>query len=822
MSAGSGRELSVDQQLSVVAWVWTQQPAGPGWLWMGWMDRGPDGSRVAWRDRWFRRRANGDISEDVASEISGFLAEMEGRDVYFSPTVYARRRRTKEAAQPSRVVHADYDATDPRAFAPALVPQMVWETSPGSWQGLHILREPLELDEWERLSRRITRGLGADRGCWDMPHPIRVPGRRNHKPARIAEHGPSGAPGRLIRWRRGEAVDPTEQPEWIALPEPEDVEAFDPGILLPVTSGESGEAVSVALSAARAALPAGVRRMLSQEVEGDRSEHVHATAKEMLRAGLTVDMAGALLVAESRAFQDKYGNRRDKGRQVRREIEAALRALTAEGWSRDLEGGGRLREPKPDVEALAGLTDYGNAARLIARHGADIRWVDQWMCWVVWDPDRRQWRRDVGREVRRRVHELAKDLIRDAAEVEDGKTRSAMLKHGVNSLSASATSNALQQAQAFPGVVVEAQDFDNAPHVWVDAEGVVVDLRTGATRPCEPGDLITKRGGVSLPPEGTRRQPMRWLKFLEETFGAETIPMVKRLVGATMVGTAKKWFVVLQGPTDSGKSQFQHIISGIFGDWGGTVKRDTFAYSRWEKANQDGLADLAGVRFATWSETKEGMRVDEALLKDLTDGVGLPKMVSRKYEKTFPMVPTMTFWMDTNHKPQLRHGDDALWNRVVLLHTLRRVPKEEQVEGLAEMILDTEGPLILRWALEGAREWLAEGAGKAALGIVERVETQVDEWRGQADTLGRWFDEVLEPLPPRRVEEAVTRKALVEAWNEETGQGWTPQRMGKELLARQMVTGAARDDPMKWKGVRHLPGHRWARGMGDLEGEGGA
>lgn len=827
-----GRELTVDQQLRLVTWVWNQQPQiqAPSWLWMGWMDRGADGSKVAWRDRWFARPPDAEGWDDIGSAILEFLDDRADRDIYFSPTVYARRRRIKEAAQPSRIVHADYDATDPREFAEPLKPQVVWETSPGSWQGLHVLREPLVLTEWENLSRRITRGLGADRGCWDMPHPIRVPGRRNHKPEHVSQWGAEGAPGVLLRWKRDEAIDWTESPEWLALPDPDDVDAFDPSILNPMTSGERAESGGAptddVIEALIRRLPTGVRRMLADPREdGDRSEHVHATAKELLKSDLAVDEAGTVLAQRSEAFRAKFGSRRGgTGAQVRRELEAALRALTAEGWrpgTAEEGNAGRLVEPAPDVELLTQLTDWGNAARLISAHGSRIRYVDQWMSWMVWDADSLVWRRDTARRVRAMTAQLAKAALKIAEQEEDSKRQKALMAHNAASLSASGVSNCLLQAQAFPGVVVQAEDLDG-PHLsetWIDRDGMVIDLRSGAMRLAEAQDLATKRGGISVRDNPDVQSPTRWLSFLSATFGGgeERLRLIQRLVGSSMVGTAKKWFVVLQGPTDSGKSQIQHVLHAVFGDYAASVKRDTFAYSRWEKANQDGLAALVGARFAMWSETAEGLRVDEALLKDLTDGVGLPKMVSRKYEKAFPMVPQMTLWMDTNHKPNLRYGDKALWNRVITLHTLRAIPKSEQVAGLAEAILEAEGGAILRWALEGARAFLAAGGGKAALGMTAEDEGMVEEWRANQDHLGKWLASVIEMGKAFEREEAVSRRDLLDMWNTEMGETWSPQRMNIELEKRQYTSGPARTDERKWKDdagkvFRTIAGIRWVKG----------
>src|SRR5262249_4432910 len=41
------------------------------------------------------------------------------------------------------------------------------------------------------------------------------------------------------------------------------------------------------------------------------------------------------------------------------------------------------------------FTDVGNARRLVARHGQDIRYVPAWGCWLVWDGKRLR-RDDIG------------------------------------------------------------------------------------------------------------------------------------------------------------------------------------------------------------------------------------------------------------------------------------------------------------------------------------------------------------------------------------------------------------------------------------------
>ena len=53
-----------------------------------------------------------------------------------------------------------------------------------------------------------------------------------------------------------------------------------------------------------------------------------------------------------------------------------------------------MRKPPPELLALTSaertfkLTDFGNAERLAAKFGADLRYVKPWKAWLYWD-DRR-------------------------------------------------------------------------------------------------------------------------------------------------------------------------------------------------------------------------------------------------------------------------------------------------------------------------------------------------------------------------------------------------------------------------------------------------
>src|SRR5690606_12666871 len=118
------------------------------------------------------------------------------------------------------------------------------------------------------------------------------------------------------------------------------------------------------------------------------------------------------------------------------------------------------------------------------------------------------------------------------------------------------------------------------------------------------------------------------------------------------------------------------------------------------------LARLKGARFVAATETDEGRRIAEGLVKQLT---GDDKVSARfLFKETFEFKPTAKLWLATNHKPVVRGTDYGFWRRVRLIPFTRQFASEERDTRLPEK-LRKELPGILRWAVEGARLYRQEG-----------------------------------------------------------------------------------------------------------------
>ena len=129
-----------------------------------------------WRDHPIR---GADRAEQVEKILAAHTADKF--DIYFCPYAFSDNHRRREYALPSRFAHCDIDLADPDGYEPA--PNILWETSPGRFQGIWKWHDVAESVEAERYSRAIVTKDGGDKGGWSITKMLRLPGTINHKPA---------------------------------------------------------------------------------------------------------------------------------------------------------------------------------------------------------------------------------------------------------------------------------------------------------------------------------------------------------------------------------------------------------------------------------------------------------------------------------------------------------------------------------------------------------------------------------------------------------------------------------------------------------------
>ena len=411
------------------------------------------------------------------------------------------------------------------------------------------------------------------------------------------------------------------------------------------------------------------------------------------------------------------------------------------------------------------LTDLGNAWRLVAEHGADLRFCYPYRWWYVWDG--RQWARDETAEVVRRAKETVAGIYIAASKAGDEDTRKALAKHAIRSEGEARLSAMAELAKSEPGIPVLPEELDRGPMLLNVANGTL-DLRTAELRPPRRGDLLTRL--IDIPYDTSAACPT-WQAFLRRIFreNDSLIGFVQRAVGYSLTGdTGDHVLFFLHGAGANGKSTLLNTLLVLLGPYGRQIESDLLMVRRSE-VHPTGLSDLEGSRLAVAMEIEDGRRLAESLVKAITGG---DRLTARRMHKDFrEFWPTHKLWLGANHRPVVRGTDNAIWRRIRLIPFDVTIPPGEQDRFLSAKLRE-ELPGILTWAVYGCLEWAAEG-----LGVPEEVRVATDSYRAEQDILSGFLDECCIQQPSA----SVGSTKLAEAYRE-----WTGTQLSQKALAQQL------------------------------------
>lgn len=216
----------------------------------------------------------------------------------------------------------------------------------------------------------------------------------------------------------------------------------------------------------------------------------------------------------------------------------------------------------PDLLRGLGCTDYGNAQRLVRRHGANLRHCYDFSQWLGWTGT--HWSFDPAV-----AEQLAKDTVlsiySEVSELADAKERELLHRHAVFSEAASRIGAMLALARSEPNIPIRPDDLDR--DVWLlNCANGTIDLRSGELSPHRRDDLITRCLTASYEP-GT--ECPNWRAFLHRIMNgnADIISFVQRAVGYTLTGsTAERCMFILHGGGKNGKTVFLEGLRLLLGD----------------------------------------------------------------------------------------------------------------------------------------------------------------------------------------------------------------------------------------------------------------
>jgi len=459
----------------------------------------------------------------------------------------------------------------------------------------------------------------------------------------------------------------------------------------------------------------------------------------------------------------------------------------------------KLLNMKPDEKSPTGdgfpQTDYGNAERLIARHGKDIRYCPPWKRWLIWDGKR--WCRDETEQIERMAKDTVRNIVKAAVAVADVKQRDKLITFGLRSEMIGRLKAMIDLAASEIAVPVLPMELDASPMLLNVLNGTI-DLADGSLHGHRREDLLTKLAPVAYDPKALCP---RWDKFLRRVLPSEELrTFLQRAVGYSLTGdTSEEVAFLLYGMGANGKSKFLETVRAASGSYAQAAPSELLLTRRQGGATND-VARQQGARFVTSVETGEGRELAEALFKQLTGQDTIPARYL--YGEWFEFSPACKLWLATNHKPEIRETTPALWRRIHLIPFTVQIPKVEQDRRLGAK-LRFELPGILTWAVEGCAAWQKDG-----LAVPAQVTEATEEYRRDMDVIGRFMEDHCVVGPANRAP-AGDLYNRYETWCSHEGIRipMTQNRFGRKLTERGFKRErVGRDKVHTWVGIGLLHG----------------
>jgi putative DNA primase/helicase len=445
-------------------------------------------------------------------------------------------------------------------------------------------------------------------------------------------------------------------------------------------------------------------------------------------------------------------------------------------------------------------TDLGNARRLVAQHGQDLRFCAALGGWLCWDGQR--WAPDDGGEVERRAKATVATLFVEAGAMPRGTKNleaasDAAWRFAHASESARALAAMRTLAWSEPGIPMRPEDFDADPWLLNCANGTL-DLRTGELRAHDRADMITRLAPVAYDPNATHPILDRYLA--DTTRGdADFIAYLQRAAGYSLTGlTTEECFFLVLGPAASGKSSLVESLLVLLGDYAVKSSFDAFLE---HGSNVGGatpeLARLRGARLVAASETSKARQLNEVAVKELTGGDSVT--CRNLYAPPFTYRPQFKLWLACNESPKLTDTDSGLWRRLQRLPFEHELPEDARDPAVKAALQGDALPAVLAWAVRGCLDWQRQGLRPAPVVRAATVALRVD-----FDPLAEFFSEMCVFARAAETPGQELRQAY-ESWASDNGAkpignrewGQRLQAKGCQKLRRRDAGGRS----MVWRGV---------------------
>ncbi|WP_212573569.1 phage/plasmid primase, P4 family [Streptococcus sp. 11-4097] len=291
---------------------------------------------------------------------------------------------------------------------------------------------------------------------------------------------------------------------------------------------------------------------------------------------------------------------------------------------------------------------------------------------------------------------------------------------------------------AKPMLAIDLSELDK-DDMLLNTPNATYNLRNGLRdyHEHDPKDYITKITTVSPGDEGLGL----WKETLATFFcnDQELIDYVQEIIGMTAIGKVyQEHMIIAYGGGANGKSTFWNTIARVLGSYSGKLSADALTMNNKRNVSPE-LAELKGKRLVIASEMAEGMRLNTAVVKQITSTDEI--QAEKKYKDPFHFVPSHTLVLYTNHLPKVGANDDGTWRRLVVIPFNAKITGRSDIKNFADYLYDNAGPAILSWIIEGAEKAIKANFKTS---VPKAVKNSVKSYREANDWLGHFINESCE------------------------------------------------------------------------------
>lgn len=390
-------------------------------------------------------------------------------------------------------------------------------------------------------------------------------------------------------------------------------------------------------------------------------------------------------------------------------------------------------------------TESALAAHFSVEMSDRLRYDYRRRCWM--QCERGIWREDRTGGAMRALQGWAESrLFEQVAAAATRRDMQEVARVAKRALSARALKNLLELAASQAAMADGGDEWDADPWLIVTKDGTAIDLRTGASRAATPNDRVTLPLGVAYDKDQACPTFDAFVRAIC-SHDEQRVRLIQTFAGYSLTGgTSEQKFAILIGSGANGKSTLLEILAYVMGELSAVLPFSALMRDRDTRSVPVEVARLPGRRFVRASELRGGSPLDEGRIKALTGGDVI--MARGLYQAPFEFRPCGKLWLACNKLPRVDDRSHGFWRRALVIPFERTFDGADRDDALPEK-LQSEGPGILNWIIEGARVWQRDG-----LPTVTAVEAAKSDWRESQDIIGQWADGVLVACPGARLRAA--------------------------------------------------------------------